>query len=93
MKLLVVVAPERFRDEELLEPLSAFRKAGVSWDIASTRSGTCAGMLGGRCEATLDLARVKAGGYDGIVLIGGTGSPDFLWGNSRLHALVGAFAG
>jgi protease I len=93
MKLLVVVAPERFRDEELLDPLSVFRKAGISWDIASTRAGTCTGMLGGRCEATLDLARVKAGGYDGIVLIGGTGSPDFLWGNSRLHALVGEFAG
>ena len=93
MKLLVVIAPERFRDEELFEPLAVFRKAGIGYDIASVRPGTCTGMLGGTCEATLDLAHVKADGYDGIVVIGGTGSPEFLWGHSRLHALVTEFAG
>jgi protease I len=92
MKLLVVVAPERFRDEELFEPLSLFRKAGIAYDIASVKAGACTGMLGGRCDATLDLARVKAEGYDGIVVIGGAGSPEFLWGHSRLHALVADFA-
>jgi protease I len=91
MKLLVVVAPERFRDEELFEPLSLFQKAGILYDIASVRAGPCTGMLGGRCDATLDLTRVKGDGYDGIVVIGGAGSPEFLWGNSRLHALVREF--
>jgi protease I len=92
MKLLVVVAPERFRDEELFEPLSAFQKAGIPYDIASVKAGPCTGMLGGRCDATLDLSHVTASGYAGIVIIGGSGSPDFLWGHSRLHALVGEFA-
>jgi protease I len=92
MKLLVVIAPERFRDEELFEPLAVFRKAGITWDVASVKPGPCTGMLGGRCDATLDLARVQAGNYDGIVIIGGAGSPEFLWGNSRLLALVTGFA-
>jgi len=92
MKLLVVVAPERFRDEELFEPLVVFQKAGIGYDIASVRPGTCTGMLGGKCEAALDIARVKPDGYDGIVVIGGAGSPEFLWGHSRLHALVAGFA-
>jgi len=92
MKLLVVIAPERFRDEELFEPLSLFQKAGIAYDIASAKAGTCTGMLGGRCDATLDFARVRADGYDGIVVIGGTGSPEFLWGHSKLHALVAEFA-
>jgi protease I len=93
MKLLVVVAPERFRDEELFEPLAVFQKAGIGYDIASVRPGTCRGMLGGKCEAGLDLAQAKAGEYAGIVVIGGVGSPEFLWGHSRLHALVAEFAG
>jgi len=93
MKLLVVISPERFRDEELFEPLAVFRKAGIGYDIASVRPGPCTGMLGGRCEATLDLAHVGAEGYDGIVVIGGAGSPEFLWGHSRLLALVAGFAG
>ena len=92
MKLLVVIAPERFRDEELFEPLSVFQKAGIAYDVASVKAGTCTGMLGGKCDATLDIARVKTEGYDGIVVIGGAGSPEFLWGNSRLHALVTEFA-
>ena len=92
MKLLVVIAPERFRDEELFEPLSVFQKAGIGYDIASVKAGTCTGMLGGRCDATLDIARVRSDGYDGIVVIGGAGSPEFLWGHSRLHALVAEFA-
>ena len=92
MKLLVVIAPERFRDEELFEPLSLFQKAGISYDIASVKAGSCTGMLGGKCDATLDIARVQAEEYDGIVVIGGAGSPEFLWGNSRLHTLVAEFA-
>ena len=92
MKLLVVIAPERFRDEELSEPLSAFQKAGIAYDIASTRAGTCTGMLGGRCDAALDIARAGVEGYDGIVIIGGAGSPEFLWGHSRLRSLVAGFA-
>ena len=92
MQLLVVIAPERFRDEELFEPLSVFQKAGITYDIASVKAGTCTGMLGGKCEATLDIASVKEEGYAGIVVIGGAGSPEFLWGNSRLHTLVAEFA-
>ncbi len=92
MKLLVVIAPERFRDEELFEPLSVFQKAGIAYDVASVKAGTCTGMLGGKCDATLDLTRVQAGSYEGIVVIGGAGSPEFLWGNSRLHSLVTEFA-
>jgi protease I len=92
MKLLVVIAPERFRDEELFEPLTVFQKAGIAYDIASVKAGPCTGMLGGRCEATLELSRAGEAGYDGIVIIGGAGSPEFLWGNSRLHALVTGFA-
>ncbi|HVP25230.1 MAG TPA: DJ-1/PfpI family protein [Methanomicrobiales archaeon] len=92
MKLLLVIAPERFRDEELFEPLSVFRKAGIACDIASVKAGTCTGMLGGHCDATIELARAVPEGYDGIVVIGGAGSPEFLWGNSRLRALVSDFA-
>ncbi len=34
MKLLVAIAPDRYRDEELDNPLAVFRKAGIGFDIA-----------------------------------------------------------
>jgi protease I len=91
MKLLVAIAPERYRDEELDEPLAVFSRAGIGFDIASARTGTCTGMLGGRAQARLTFDRADASDYAGIVLIGGAGSPAYLWGNKDLIRLVKAF--
>ncbi len=91
MKLLVAIAPERYRDEELDEPRAVFARAGIGFDIASTKTGTCTGMLGGRAQATLTFDRASAGDYAGIVVIGGAGSPAHLWGNGDLIRLVQAF--
>jgi protease I len=59
MKVLIVIAPEKFRDEELAEPVAALKATGIGYDIASTRRGTCTGMLGakatGRGIADLSL--------------------------------------
>lgn len=91
MKLLVAIAPEQYRDEELNEPLAVFVKAGIGSDIASTKTGTCTGMLGGTAQATLTFDRADPAAYEGIVVIGGMGSPVHLWGNKDLSKLVKAF--
>ena len=92
MKVLVIVAPERYRDEELDEPLAIFRRNGIEFDIASVKRGPCSGMLGGSTQAALSITEVDPSGYDGIVIVGGAGSPHYLWGNSPLSDLVIAFA-
>lgn len=91
MNLLFVIAPERFRDEELDIPKRIFEEAGIGVDIASTAPGKCRGMLGVSAEASLALDDVDPGDYAGIVIVGGTGSQDHLWGSGRLQALARAF--
>lgn len=91
MRLLVVIAPDQFRDEELFEPVALFRRKGIEYDIASVRRGTCRGMLGGSAEATLSLAEAAPEHYDGIVVVGGIGSERYLWSNPELHALLRRF--
>lgn len=91
MRLLLVIAPEKFRDEELQVPQKLFAHEGIDYDIASTRKGRCEGMLGASAEATLCLEDVDPQKYSGIVIIGGMGSQDYLWGNSTLISLVKAF--
>jgi len=91
MKLLVVIAPEKFRDEELFEPLAVFKKEGIASDIVSTCMGTCVGMLGAEVDVEVEIANVDPAPYDGIVIIGGTGSQDYLWGDPRLEDLVRKF--
>lgn len=91
MRVLVVIAPEQFRDEELFEPVNLFRREGIEYEIASTRKVIAHGMLGGRAEATLALNEVKPERYDGIVVVGGIGSERHLWGSRELRELVTRF--
>jgi len=91
MKLLVAIAPQNFRDEELNEPLAIFHKSGIEYDIASTKTGNCKGMLGGSTQASLTFDRIDPSLYAGIIVIGGVGSPTHLWGNKDLIKLVGVF--
>lgn len=91
MKLLVAIAPERYRDEELDEPIAVFSNAGIGSDIASIKTGTCTGMLGGTANASLSFDRASPSQYAGLVIIGGAGSPAHLWGNKDLQQLAAGF--
>ena len=91
MKVLLVIAPEKFRDEELAEPVAALKKAGIGYDIASTRRGTCTGMLGAKATA-ISLDEVDPKNYDGIILVGGNGAQAHLWDDDLLQPMVKFFA-
>jgi protease I len=91
MKILIVVAPERFRDKELLVPVAAFQRAGIAFDIASTRRGPCTGMLGAKITATRAFGEVDPNLYGAIAIIGGGGSQVHLWNDPMLRKLVQSF--
>jgi protease I len=91
MKVLIAIAPEKFRDEELAAPVAALQKAGIGFDIASTRRGPCTGMLGAKATATLAFEEVDPKHYDGIIIVGGSGSQAHLWDDEILPVLVRYF--
>ena len=91
MDLLFAIAPERFRDEELDIPKRVFEEAGIGIDVASTAPGSCTGMLGAALEADLMFGDVNPADYAGIVIVGGIGSKDSLWGSEELQRLTRLF--
>ncbi|MCX6701074.1 MAG: DJ-1/PfpI family protein [Methanomicrobiales archaeon] len=91
MKVLIAIAPEKFRDEEFSEPIDALQNAGIAFDIASTHRGTCVGMFGARTTATLSFEEVDPGQYDGLVIVGGPGSQVHLWNDEMLVHLAKFF--
>ncbi len=81
VKILAVIAPQKFRDEELFVPKKYWETRGGKVDVASLglKPGQYAhGMLGARARITVSflkaLRRVKMGYYDVFYLVGGTGS-------------------
>lgn len=88
-----MIAPERFRDEELLTPKQALEARGVAVTVASTRPGTATGMLGAVAAVDCTIREADAADYDALAVAGGAGSPAHLWDSERLAALVRAFSG
>lgn len=73
-RILMVIAPQRFRDEEVFQPLDEFLKAGHRVELASTQPGICTGTRGGSIEVGLALKDVNLTAYDALVFAGGGGT-------------------
>ena len=72
--VLMVIAPENFRDEELFETKEVLEAVGLSTIIASKHVGVCTGKLGEKANAEISLSDVKASDYEAIIFVGGMGS-------------------
>lgn len=91
MKVLFVIAPARYREEEFEVTAKILSEAGIEYDIASTKTGICTGMMGGEQEAGLKISDASEKDYDALILIGGLGARDFLWADDDLCKLTEEF--
>lgn len=87
-KVLIVIAPKEFRDEELAQPKQVLEAAGAEVRVASTAPGPCTGMLGAKVTPDVALSQATAKDYDAVVVVGGMGSPKHLWNDPSLHSLL-----
>lgn len=87
-KVLMVIAPDQFRDEELLVPKQLLEEAGATVKVASRSKMECHGMLGAKVKPDLLISEARMKEFDAIVVVGGMGSPEYLWGDALLHSLL-----
>jgi protease I len=85
--VLMVIAPEVFRDEEYAHPVEVLGGRGVTVTTASTRPGPCHGKLGMTATADIALADAEAASYDAVVFMGGGGAQVF-FDDPVAHALA-----
>lgn len=76
-RIVMVIAPEMFRDEEYAEPKAVLESAGHDIVTASTRPGTCTGKLGMVAIAEMSVADAAEQVWDAAVFVGGGGSAVF----------------
>ncbi len=86
-KVVMVVAKNEFRDEELLQPKAILEGAGVEVVVASSSPGTAIGTLGARVEVQELIANIDPSDYDAVVFVGGRGSSEY-WQNPTAHAIA-----
>jgi protease I len=73
-KILMIIPPERFRDEELFITKEELESEGHSIVIASTKKGTIQGSRGGSINSEIIIEAVNTSDYDAVVFVGGGGS-------------------
>lgn len=86
-RVLMVIAPEMFRDEEYAHPKEVLQRRSAEVVTASRTAGTCHGKLGMTAEATVALASVRPEEYDAIVFVGGGGA-EVYFDDPVAHALA-----
>ncbi|MCK4625084.1 MAG: DJ-1/PfpI family protein, partial [Phycisphaerae bacterium] len=73
-KILMVIAPKQFRDEELFVPREYFLVRGAEVTVASSATGQIRGMLGQTFSPDAKLADVSAKDFDAVIFVGGAGA-------------------
>lgn len=72
--VLMVIAPETFRDEEYEQPKGVLVAHGHAVTTASTRPGPCTGKLGLVAVADISIEDALPRPFDAVVFVGGAGS-------------------
>ncbi|HET6498868.1 MAG TPA: DJ-1/PfpI family protein [Coriobacteriia bacterium] len=87
--VLMVIAPEGFRDEEYAHPTEVLERRGAHVTTASVRPGMCVGKLGMTVEATLSVTEADALDFDAVIFVGGPGARVY-FDDPYAHALARA---
>lgn len=72
--LLMIIAPEKFKDPEYYTPRAVFEKAGFHIDTASTVHEAISSDTGQIQKTDLLLDAVHVSKYDAVVFVGGSGA-------------------
>jgi len=86
-KIVMIIASENFRDEELNIPLGNFKEGGAEVVIASSSLDAAKGMLGAVVKATLLYSDIDVNSFDAIVFIGGSGASEY-WDDPTAHKIA-----
>jgi len=73
-KVLMIIPPERFRDEELFVTKEELEKDKHSISILSSKKGNIKGSRGGNSDSIGTIEEVNTDNYDAVVFVGGGGS-------------------
>jgi len=76
-KAVLIIAGSNFRDEELFETQAELKQAGIETTLASSKTGSITGMLGGRAQATIVIGDINVDDYEAIVFVGGSGAAEY----------------
>jgi protease I len=86
-KVVMIIAPQNFRDEELFEPKQLLAEKGAEVKVASVSLEIAGGMLGAEIQPDMLISDIEPDQWDAIILIGGTGASRY-WEDTSVHSML-----
>ncbi|MFH0935306.1 MAG: DJ-1/PfpI family protein [Candidatus Omnitrophota bacterium] len=86
-KVVMVIAPQDFRDEELLEPKAILEKCGVEVKVASASTDIALGKLGAKVKPDLLIKDIRTKDFDVVIFVGGIGASRY-FDDQLVHQLL-----
>ena len=86
-QVLMIIAQNGFRDEELLETKESLEDEGIDVVIASKQKGKAVGKLGAKVEVDISYTDIDFMDYDAIIFVGGPGASDY-FDDKEAHRLA-----
>ncbi len=86
-KAVMVIAKQRFRDEELFDTQKHLEAADVRTVVASSQMGERPGKMGGSAKATMLVSDIIVEELDALIFIGGDGAAEY-YDNIKAHELA-----
>jgi protease I len=86
-KVVMIIAPRDFRDEELFDVRSALEAAGATVSVACTSLGEATGMLGGKAKPDMLVADLDVADFDAVIFVGGGGARVY-WDDPTAHHIA-----
>ncbi len=73
-KILFIIAPQDFRDEEYFIPRNIFIERGFEVDTISTKKGVAVGVQGGEVEINIEKEEINLDDFCSVIFVGGGGA-------------------
>jgi len=86
-KVALVIASDKFRDEEFKEPRNLLLQAGATVVVASSKLSESTGMLGMKVKPEVLLGDLRAKDLTAVLFIGGVGASEYFH-NRDAHRLA-----
>ena len=86
-KVVMIIASNNFRDEELLKPKEVLERNGVTVTVASSSLKESTGMLGAKAKPDILFININVADYDAVIFVGGSGATEY-WDNPTAHKIA-----
>jgi len=86
-RVVMIIAHNGFRDEELMEPKEILEGEGAEVVVASSSLDEAHGMKGATVKPDILLDDIDVSKFDAVIFVGGVGASEY-WNNPKAHQIA-----